>query len=155
MKHTISILAASAVLGSTQAAMAQTEVEFWHAFTGRLGELVAEQVDTFNNSQSDYTVVATHKGTYSETLNAGIAAFEKAYNENDTAFCGNCYTDKCHVTVNGGAGESIPCCRCAVLNRMTRASTVASCWQRPLSWQTRVIAYWPWLGAISRISPLN
>jgi sn-glycerol 3-phosphate transport system substrate-binding protein len=75
MKHTISILAASAVLGSTQAAMAQTEVEFWHAFTGRLGELVAEQVDTFNNSQSDYTVVATHKGNYSETLNAGIAAF--------------------------------------------------------------------------------
>jgi len=56
-------------------AMAQTEVEFWHAFTGRLGELVAEQVETFNASQSDYTVVATHKGNYSETLNAGIAAF--------------------------------------------------------------------------------
>jgi len=36
---------------------------------------VAEQVETFNNSQSDYTVVATHKGNYSETLNAGIAAF--------------------------------------------------------------------------------
>ena len=27
---------------------AQTEIEFWHAFTGRLGELVAEQVETFN-----------------------------------------------------------------------------------------------------------
>jgi sn-glycerol 3-phosphate transport system substrate-binding protein len=56
-------------------AFAQTEIEFWHAFTGRLGELVAEQVDTFNASQSDYKVVATHKGNYSETLNAGIAAF--------------------------------------------------------------------------------
>lgn len=56
-------------------AAAQTEIEFWHAFTGRLGELVAEQVETFNGSQSDYTVVATHKGNYSETLNAGIAAF--------------------------------------------------------------------------------
>lgn len=55
--------------------MAQTEVEFWHAFTGRLGELVAEQVETFNASQSDYVVNATHKGNYSETLNAGIAAF--------------------------------------------------------------------------------
>lgn len=54
---------------------AQTEIEFWHAFTGRLGELVAEQVDTFNASQSDYVVTATHKGNYSETLNAGIAAF--------------------------------------------------------------------------------
>ena len=56
-------------------AMAQTEIEFWHAFTGRLGDLVAEQVETFNGSQSDYTVVATNKGNYSETLNAGIAAF--------------------------------------------------------------------------------
>jgi len=56
-------------------ALAQTEVDFWHAFTGRLGELVAEQVETFNASQSDYKVTASHKGNYSETLNAGIAAF--------------------------------------------------------------------------------
>ncbi|WP_081536169.1 sn-glycerol-3-phosphate ABC transporter substrate-binding protein UgpB [Rhodovulum sp. P5] len=62
------------VLSSTPA-LAQTEIEFWHAFSGRLGELVAEQVETFNNSQSDYHVTATHKGNYSETLNAGIAAF--------------------------------------------------------------------------------
>ena len=73
MKHASLALA----LGMTTAlpAFAQTEIEFWHAFTGRLGELVAEQVDTFNASQSDYKVVATHKGNYSETLNAGIAAF--------------------------------------------------------------------------------
>src|SRR6056297_1307262 len=57
------------------AALAETEIQFWHAFTGRLGELVAEQVETFNESQSDYTVTAAHKGNYSETLNAGIAAF--------------------------------------------------------------------------------
>ncbi|MEP2980879.1 MAG: sn-glycerol-3-phosphate ABC transporter substrate-binding protein UgpB [Lentilitoribacter sp.] len=56
-------------------AVAQAEIQFWHAFTGRLGDLVAEQVETFNNSQSDYKVVASHKGNYSETLNAGIAAF--------------------------------------------------------------------------------
>ncbi|WP_299788749.1 sn-glycerol-3-phosphate ABC transporter substrate-binding protein UgpB [uncultured Marivita sp.] len=75
MKYTTSIIAAGAVLCSTQAAFAQTEIEFWHAFTGRLGELVAEQVETFNSSQDEYTVVASHKGNYSETLNAGIAAF--------------------------------------------------------------------------------
>lgn len=75
MKHTISILAAAAVLGSAQSALAQTEIEFWHAFTGLLGELVAEQVETFNASQDAYQVVASHKGNYSETLNAGIAAF--------------------------------------------------------------------------------
>ncbi|WP_372614772.1 sn-glycerol-3-phosphate ABC transporter substrate-binding protein UgpB [Aquicoccus sp.] len=56
-------------------ASAQTEVKFWHAFTGRLGELVAAQVEEFNASQDDYKVVASHKGNYSETLNAGIAAF--------------------------------------------------------------------------------
>lgn len=66
-------LVASAMWSSS--AFAAAEVQFWHAFTGRLGELVAEQVATFNESQSDYEVVASHKGNYSETLNAGIAAF--------------------------------------------------------------------------------
>jgi len=75
MKRSISILAVAATLGSVQAAQAQTEIDFWHAFTGRLGDLVAEQVETFNTSQSDYAVNANHKGNYSETLNAGIAAF--------------------------------------------------------------------------------
>jgi len=69
----------AAVLAAASAAWApayaQTEIQFWHAFTGRLGELVDEQVRTFNESQDDYVVEATHKGNYSETLNAGIAAF--------------------------------------------------------------------------------
>ena len=73
MKHFI-IGAASTVALAAPAA-AQTEIEFWHAFTGRLGDLVAEQVAAFNASQNDYVVTANHKGNYSETLNAGIAAF--------------------------------------------------------------------------------
>lgn len=56
-------------------AAAQTEIQFWHAFSGRLQELVDTQVADFNASQSDYTVTASSKGNYSETLNAGIAAF--------------------------------------------------------------------------------
>ncbi|QDZ03496.1 sn-glycerol-3-phosphate ABC transporter substrate-binding protein UgpB [Nitratireductor mangrovi] len=71
-------LLAGAVLATTMvpvAASAATEIQWWHAFTGRLGELLAEQVEKFNASQSDYTVVASQKGNYSETLNAGIAAF--------------------------------------------------------------------------------
>ncbi len=76
MKKTlIGALAASAAFLSPMLATAQTEVQFWHAFTGRLGELVKAQVADFNASQSDYTVVESHKGNYSETLNAGIAAF--------------------------------------------------------------------------------
>ena len=70
-----STLLAGAMSCTSLVAYAQTEVQFWHAFTGRLGELVAEQVETFNSSQSDYKITASHKGNYSETLNAGIAAF--------------------------------------------------------------------------------
>jgi sn-glycerol 3-phosphate transport system substrate-binding protein len=66
---------AAAFVLLTGSAQAATEIQWWHAFTGRLGELLAEQVETYNGSQSDYVVVATHKGNYSETLNAGIAAF--------------------------------------------------------------------------------
>ena len=71
----LTLISLIAMLLSPLAAMAQTEVQFWHAFTGRLGELVQAQVDNFNSSQSDYKIVASHKGNYSETLNAGIAAF--------------------------------------------------------------------------------
>jgi len=74
-KSFIKALLAGSMLLPATAATAETEVQFWHAFTGRLGELVAEQVETFNGSQSDYKIVASHKGNYSETLNAGIAAF--------------------------------------------------------------------------------
>ena len=73
------IILGAAVICSTvltpSVALAETEIQFWHAFTGRLGELVAEQVETFNTTQNKYKVVASHKGNYSETLNAGIAAF--------------------------------------------------------------------------------
>jgi len=69
-----SAMLASLTMLATPGAAA-TEIQWWHAFTGRLGELLAEQVEQFNASQSDHVVVATHKGNYSETLNAGIAAF--------------------------------------------------------------------------------
>ncbi|AXT28316.1 sn-glycerol-3-phosphate ABC transporter substrate-binding protein UgpB [Ruegeria sp. AD91A] len=73
-KNLLGALAITTAL-SPLAAMAQTEVQFWHAFTGRLGELVKGQVEEFNASQDDFVVVESHKGNYSETLNAGIAAF--------------------------------------------------------------------------------
>ncbi|MDB2617133.1 sn-glycerol-3-phosphate ABC transporter substrate-binding protein UgpB [Candidatus Pelagibacter bacterium] len=60
---------------STSTVFAKTQIEWWHAFGGRLGELLDEQVQKFNASQNDYEVVHTRKGNYSETLNAGIAAF--------------------------------------------------------------------------------
>jgi sn-glycerol 3-phosphate transport system substrate-binding protein len=75
MKSMTAIAAALAAMLTATAASAATEITWWHAFTGRLGDLLAEQVEQFNASQSDYVVVATNKGNYSEALNAGIAAF--------------------------------------------------------------------------------
>ena len=73
-KNLLGALAVATVLAPVAAA-AETEVQFWHAFTGRLAELVKAQVDEFNTSQDEYVVVESYKGNYSETLNAGIAAF--------------------------------------------------------------------------------
>ncbi|MFK7962410.1 MAG: sn-glycerol-3-phosphate ABC transporter substrate-binding protein UgpB [Burkholderiaceae bacterium] len=71
---TAPLVAASFALAPA-AATAATEIQWWHAFSGRLGEILAKQVEDFNASQSDYKVVQSNKGNYSETLNAGIAAF--------------------------------------------------------------------------------
>jgi sn-glycerol 3-phosphate transport system substrate-binding protein len=73
-KHVIAATVLSLLLPAG-AASAATEIQWWHAFTGRLGELLNQHVADFNASQGEYQVVATHKGNYSETLNAGIAAF--------------------------------------------------------------------------------
>ncbi|MCF6232647.1 MAG: sn-glycerol-3-phosphate ABC transporter substrate-binding protein UgpB [Rhodobacteraceae bacterium] len=75
MKFKTLALALATGLTMTGTAFAQTEIQWWHAFSGRLGDLLAEQVDQFNASQSDYKVVGVNKGNYSETLNSGIAAF--------------------------------------------------------------------------------
>ncbi len=56
-------------------AHAQMEIQFWHAMSGQLGEWVNGLAKGFNDSQKDYKVVPVFKGTYPETLTAGIAAF--------------------------------------------------------------------------------
>ena len=68
-------LAATFTILSTSAAFAVTEISWWHAMTGANNEVVETLSKEFNESQSDYKVVPVFKGTYPETLNAGIAAF--------------------------------------------------------------------------------
>jgi sn-glycerol 3-phosphate transport system substrate-binding protein len=68
-------LAATFTILSTSAAFAVTEIQWWHAMTGANNEVVETLSKEFNESQSDYKVVPVFKGTYPETLNAGIAAF--------------------------------------------------------------------------------
>jgi len=58
-------------------ALAKTEIHFWHAMTGQLGDAVNELVKQFNDSQSEYEVKALRKGTYPETLTAAIAAYRQ------------------------------------------------------------------------------
>ena len=71
----LSSVAAIAVLASASVASAQTEIQWWHAMGGNLGETVNEIAAGFNKSQSEYKVVPVYKGTYPETLTAAIAAF--------------------------------------------------------------------------------
>ena len=58
-------LTAALLLGAT-AASAQTEVEFWHAFSGTNGDAVGELAQQFNESQDDYEVVPVYTGNYDE-----------------------------------------------------------------------------------------
>ncbi len=58
-------------------ALAKTDIHFWHAMTGQLGEALAAQAKEFNESQSDYEVKPIRKGSYAETLTAAIAAYRQ------------------------------------------------------------------------------
>ena len=65
--------AALTMVAST--AVAQVEVQWWHAMGGANGERVNKIATDFNATQSDYKVVPTYKGNYTETMTAAIAAF--------------------------------------------------------------------------------
>ena len=60
---------------ATSPAYAVTEIQWWHAMTGPNNDVVNKLANDFNASQSDYKIVPTFKGSYADTLNAGIAAF--------------------------------------------------------------------------------
>ncbi len=71
----LSSVAAAAALVSAPGAFAQTEIQWWHAMGGNLGETVNQLADGFNKSQTKYKVSPVYKGSYTETLTAAIAAF--------------------------------------------------------------------------------
>ncbi|MFV1875918.1 sn-glycerol-3-phosphate ABC transporter substrate-binding protein UgpB [Nioella sp.] len=76
MTFTKTLLASSALVGlMAGAAAAQTEIHWWHAMGGANGERVDRMAAEFNAMQSDYVIVPTYKGNYTETMTAAIAAF--------------------------------------------------------------------------------
>jgi sn-glycerol 3-phosphate transport system substrate-binding protein len=68
-------LASTLGLGVSTPAWAQTEIQWWHAMGGALGEWVNDLAKGFNESQKEYKVVPVYKGTYTESMTAAIAAF--------------------------------------------------------------------------------
>lgn len=70
-------LALASALAATlfNTAQAQTEIQWWHSMTAVNNEWVNDLAKQFNESQKDYKIVPTFKGTYDESMTASIAAF--------------------------------------------------------------------------------
>jgi sn-glycerol 3-phosphate transport system substrate-binding protein len=75
MRHSIFAAGFATLIATTSAALAATEIQWWHAMTGANNDVIVKLAEEFNQSQSDYNVIPTYKGLYAETMNAGIAAF--------------------------------------------------------------------------------
>src|ERR1700755_1144415 len=56
-------------------AFAATDIQWWHAMSGQLGKQLEKLAADFNASQSDYRIVPSYKGNYTETVTAAIFAF--------------------------------------------------------------------------------
>jgi len=69
------LVAGASVLLTARAAVAQIEIHWWHAMTGANNDLIVKLANDFNASQSEYKVIPSYKGSYPDTMNAGIAAF--------------------------------------------------------------------------------
>ena len=68
-------LSAAAISVSASMSIAQNEIQWWHAMGGTNGERVDKIAADFNASQSDYKIVPSYKGNYTETMTAAVAAF--------------------------------------------------------------------------------
>ena len=72
---TLRIAVSLAAMSLAAPALAQTEIQWWHAMTGANNDVIVKLAEEFNASQKDYKVVPVFKGSYADTMNAGIAAF--------------------------------------------------------------------------------
>jgi sn-glycerol 3-phosphate transport system substrate-binding protein len=68
-------LVALAGIALVSPAQAATEIMWWHAMSGELGKQLEKLATDFNASQSEYRIVPTYKGSYTETVTAAIFAF--------------------------------------------------------------------------------
>ncbi|MBB6167565.1 sn-glycerol-3-phosphate ABC transporter substrate-binding protein UgpB [Chelatococcus composti] len=71
----VTMASAAAFIAAAGPAAAQTEIQWWHAMSGALGEKLEKIANDFNATQSEYKVVPVFKGSYPETMTGAIAAF--------------------------------------------------------------------------------
>jgi sn-glycerol 3-phosphate transport system substrate-binding protein len=71
----LQLAAAIAALTFVSPAHAVTDIMWWHAMSGELGRQLEKLAADFNASQSEYRIVPSYKGNYSETVTAAIFAF--------------------------------------------------------------------------------
>jgi len=69
------VLMAVLFAGAGSASAEPIELQWWHAMTAVNAEAVNQIAAEFNAAQTDYKVVPVFKGSYAETMNAGIAAY--------------------------------------------------------------------------------
>ncbi len=71
------LLTSTALVAALAAApaAAQVQLEWWHGLGGELGEMLEAVAESFNETQDEYRVNATYRGTYAETMTAAIAGF--------------------------------------------------------------------------------
>jgi sn-glycerol 3-phosphate transport system substrate-binding protein len=72
LKATFGVLLASVL---AVPAAAQIELHWWHAMTGVNNDVIVKLSNDFNATQKEWKVVPTYKGSYADTMNAGIASF--------------------------------------------------------------------------------
>ena len=75
MKQMIIGAALLAWLAAPAASAEPVELQWWHAMTSVNADRVNQIAADFNASQAAYKVVPVFKGSYAETMNAGVAAY--------------------------------------------------------------------------------
>jgi sn-glycerol 3-phosphate transport system substrate-binding protein len=75
VKQTIIGAALAAWLITSAAAAKPVELQWWHAMTSVNADRFNKIAADFNASQTAYKIVPVFKGSYAETMNAGIAAY--------------------------------------------------------------------------------
>ena len=71
----LQVIITAALVGSASPAIAVTDIAWWHAMSGELGLQLEKLAANFNASQSEYKIVPSYKGNYTETVTAAIFAF--------------------------------------------------------------------------------